>query len=53
VRKRIEQPYGLAKTIGGLRSWGWWDSPPGADGSPGCSAAYNLIRLEWWEPSPT
>jgi transposase len=57
VRKRIEQPFGWTKTIGGLRKlplvglaavrgWVTW-----------AFAAYNLIRLggigDWWEPSPT
>jgi transposase len=57
VRKRIEQGFGWAKTIGGLgklpvvglekvRGWVAWNF-----------AAYNLIRLggigEWWNPSPT
>ena len=57
VRKRIEQGFGWAKTIGGLRKlpvvgldkvrgWVAWNF-----------AAYNLIRLGgingWWNPSPT
>jgi transposase len=57
VRKRIEQPYGWGKTIGGLRklmrvgltsvrAWVVWSF-----------AAYNLIRIggieAWWDPSPT
>lgn len=57
VRKRIEQPFGWSKTIGGLRKlpriglatvrgWVTWTF-----------AAYNLIRLgginAWWDPSPT
>jgi len=57
VRKRIEQCFGWAKTIGDLRklprvglakvdAWVHWNF-----------AAYNLIRLggigEWWCPSPT
>ncbi|HTV84458.1 MAG TPA: IS5 family transposase [Dyella sp.] len=57
VRKRIEQSFGWAKTVGDLRklpligmakvnAWVHWNF-----------AAYNLIRLggigEWWNPSPT
>ena len=57
VRKRIEQCFGWAKTIGDLRklprvglakvnAWVHWNF-----------AAYNLIRLggigQWWNPSPT
>lgn len=57
VRKRIEQGFGWAKTIGDLRKlplvgmarvhgWVAWNF-----------AAYNLVRLggigEWWVPSPT
>ena len=57
VRKRIEQGFGWAKTIGDLRklplvglakvnAWVHWNF-----------AAYNLIRLggigQWWNPSPT
>lgn len=57
VRKRIEQPYGWSKTIGGLRklmrvgladvrAWVTWSF-----------AVYNLIRIggieAWWNPSPT
>lgn len=57
VRKRIEQSFGWAKTIGALRklpriglakvnAWVHWNF-----------AAYNLIRIggvgEWWDPSPT
>lgn len=57
VRKRIEQGFGWAKTIGDLRKlplvgmarvkgWVAWNF-----------AAYNLVRLggigEWWNPSPT
>lgn len=57
VRKRIEQCFGWAKTVGDLRklplvglakvnAWVHWNF-----------AAYNLIRLggigEWWCPSPT
>lgn len=57
VRKRIEQSFGWAKTVGDLRklplvglakvnAWVHWNF-----------SAYNLIRLggigEWWCPSPT
>jgi len=57
VRKRIEQSFGWAKTVGALRklpriglakvnAWVHWNF-----------AAYNLIRIggvgEWWDPSPT
>ena len=57
VRKRIEQGFGWAKTIGDLRKlplvglarvrgWAAWNF-----------AAYNLVRLGglggWWNPSPT
>lgn len=57
VRKRIEQGFGWAKTVGDLRklpviglgkvrAWATWNF-----------AAYNLIRLggigAWWDPSPT
>lgn len=57
VRKRIEQGFGWAKTVGDLRklpviglgkvrAWTTWNF-----------AAYNLIRLggigAWWDPSPT
>lgn len=57
VRKRIEQSFGWAKTVGALRkvpliglakvsAWVHWNF-----------AAYNLIRIggigEWWNPSPT
>lgn len=57
VRKRIEQGFGWAKTVGDLRKlplvglrrvsgWAAWNF-----------AAYNLVRLgglgEWWNPSPT
>ena len=57
VRKRIEQGFGWAKTVGDLRKlplvgmervkgWVAWNF-----------AAYNLVRLggigEWWNPSPT
>lgn len=57
VRKRIEQGFGWAKTVGDLRKlplvgmarvkgWVAWNF-----------AAYNLVRLggigEWWDPSPT
>jgi transposase len=57
IRKRIEQTFGWAKTVGDLRklpvvglakvrAWATWNF-----------AAYNLIRLgglgEWWNPSPT
>lgn len=57
VRKRIEQPYGWSKTVGGLRRL----MRVGLVNVRACVtwsfAVYNLIRIggleAWWNPSPT
>jgi transposase len=57
IRKRIEQGFGWAKTIGGLRKLPLVGLPAVRGWVTWTFAAYNLIRLggigEWWNPSPT
>ena len=57
MRKRIEQGFGWAKTIGDLRKLPLLGLPKVSAWVNWNFAAYNLIRLggigEWWNPSPT
>lgn len=57
IRKRIEQGFGWAKTIGGLRKLTRVGLPTVRAWVTWTFAAYNLIRIggieDWWQPSPT
>jgi hypothetical protein len=57
VRKRIEQGFGWAKPVGGLRKLPAVGLPLVRAFVTWNFALYNLIRLggigEWWNPSPT
>jgi transposase len=57
VRKRIEQGFGWAKTIGGLRKLRNVGLPKVRGMATWTFAAYNLIRMggigDWWVPAPT
>lgn len=57
VRKRIEQGFGWAKTVGPLRKLPLRTLPKVQAWVSWTFAAYNLIRIggigQWWHPSPT